>query len=1143
VPLLQAQDTEPEAKLETITGSVKYLRRDESKEVDAVEKMPLAHRDILRTLENSRTTVWFRNRNEIKLDELCRFQILLRDRNANPLLNLLEGAMYFFSREKPREVQILTPHGTGAPRGTEFVVKVEKDRTLFTMFDGSVTLTNDFGTLDLHPGEQGEIPAQKAQKPPRLVLKAENLVQWWLYYPGVLDVDELDFTAPETNALSVSIQAYRTGDLAAALTTHPGYPLPGVPTTDSGRIYRAALLLAAGQVGKAESLLEGVGGPSSSAASLRLLIAAVQRKVDKPTEIPTSASEWLGLSYYRQARHELPQALEAARRAVMISTNFAFGWERVAELEFGFGHAGAARSALERSLGLAASNAQAFALKGFILSAENRVAGARAAFEESIHLDSSLGNAWLGRGLTRIRKGDLDGGKDDLQTAAILEPNRSLFRSYLGKAFADAFEDKKALAELQRARSLDTNDPTPWLYSALLNQQQNRINSGVRDLEKSVELNDNLSLFHSRLLLDEDRAVRSANLASIYRDAGMNDVSVREAARAVTYDYANDSAHLFLADSYNELRDPTRFNLRYETVWFNELLLANVLAPVGGGRLSQHVSEQEYSRLFEADGLGLANSTLARSDGMLTELASQFGTFGNTGYSLDLDYQHNRGVRPNNDLDSIEWYTTVKQQVTPDDTVLALIKYEDYHSGDNFQYYNPTSASPHFRFDEYQDPIVVGAWHHEWSPGMHTLLLGGHLINEQFFSDKAAPQLLFYQDSPGALFASTNVPFDVNYHSELDIYTVELNQILQWNHVTLSAGGRYQSGNFETQARLDNAPLWQYQFANPAAEASLTEGFERFTGYSYLTLEPWERRLWLTGGLVYDDITYPSNFRQPPISPGEDHRSLVGPKAALVWSPLSQATVRGVFTRSLGGVSLDESFRLEPTQLAGFPQAFRSLISESVVGSVAAPEYETFGIALDLKFPSGTYAGIQAERLESNVRREIGLFLPENTSGLFVPGSTLETLDYNESSVEASVNQLLGDQFVLGARYRFVKADLQDMLPRAPVPVLAPLGQELRAELHETTAYLLFNHGSSGFFARVETQWYHQTNYGDLSGLPGDDFFQENIFAGYRFGHRHVELLLGILNLAGQDYHLHPLTAYTELPRERTFMARLKFKF
>jgi hypothetical protein len=72
----------------------------------------------------------------------------------------------------------------------------------------------------------------------------------------------------------------------------------------------------------------------------------------------------------------------------------------------------------------------------------------------------------------------------------------------------------------------------------------------------------------------------------------------REAVRSVSYDYANYSSHLFLSDSYNLLRDPTRFNLRYETVWFNELLLANLLSPVGGTPLAQNISQQEYASLL-----------------------------------------------------------------------------------------------------------------------------------------------------------------------------------------------------------------------------------------------------------------------------------------------------------------------------------------------------------------------------------------------------------------------------------------------------------------------------------------------------------------------------------------------------------------
>src|SRR5213076_2770954 len=144
-----------------------------------------------------------------------------------------------------------------------------------------------------------------------------------------------------------------------------------------------------------------------------------------------------------------------------------------------------------------------------------------------------------------------------------------------------------------------------WLYSALLNQQNSRINEAVQDLEKSEELNENRSVYRSQLLLDQDRAVRSANLANIYRDAGMFDVSVREAARAVNYDYANYSAHLFLADSYEQLRDPNLINLRYETPAENEYLLANLLAPVAAGPLSPAISQQEYSKLLERNSFGV----------------------------------------------------------------------------------------------------------------------------------------------------------------------------------------------------------------------------------------------------------------------------------------------------------------------------------------------------------------------------------------------------------------------------------------------------------------------------------------------------------------------------------------------------------
>src|SRR6185295_14763528 len=105
---------------------------------------------------------------------------------------------------------------------------------------------------------------------------------------------------------------------------------------------------------------------------------------------------------YLQSQHQLDKALEAARIAFTISPEFGFAWARVAELEFGFGRLARAKDALETALRFSPRNAQAVALKGFILAAENKIKAAQSVFDQAISLDPGLGNAWLGRGLCRI---------------------------------------------------------------------------------------------------------------------------------------------------------------------------------------------------------------------------------------------------------------------------------------------------------------------------------------------------------------------------------------------------------------------------------------------------------------------------------------------------------------------------------------------------------------------------------------------------------------------------------------------------------------------------------------------------------------------------------------------------------------------
>ncbi len=1120
----------------------------------------LSIHDRLRTGEDSRAAVRMTDLSVLRIDELTTIEITPPSSASDkPGLNVKDGATYFFSREKSREMRIETPAANGAMRGTEFVVRVAANgSTTLTMLDGEVELSNAQGSVVVTSGEQAKV--EVGGRPRKTaVLEAMNVIQWCLYYPGVLDLKELGYSR-EANT---SISAYNEGDLLKALAAY-GHHTQSSWNADS--VYHAGLLLAVGRVDKAKRLLNATNPRAPGRRALLTLIAAVTLKPRPDSAPPQTASDWIAESYYLQSQANLPAALEAAIKATEIDPEFGFAWTRVAELQFSFGRVPQARTALEKGIHFSPRNPAAHALLGFLFSAENKINQARGAFENAMAIDGALGDAWLGRGLCQIRQGKDEEGRRDLQVAAALEPNRAFFHSYLGKAFSNVGNEPKARLEFERAKTLDPRDPTPWIYSAIENKQDSRINEAVRDLEKSEDLNDNRRVYRSQFLLDQDRAVRSANLAAIYQADGMEDVSVREAARGVDSDYATASSHLFLANSYNALRDPKRINLRYETPWFNELLLANLLAPVGGGPLSQYVSEQEYSKLFEADRLGISSTTTYFSTGEIRETASQFGIFGNISYSLDTEFQYDNGRRPNNEITRSESYGQVKLQLTPQDTIFFQTKYQDVREGDLLQYYDQQNAAPGVHFRELQQPaILLAGYHREWAPGLHTLLLAGRLADEIFFSDRnttpeinaflqsgsqpnVSRSLIQVHDANGTLVDTLILPLDLSYHNTFTTYTGELNQIWETNNNTLVFGARFQSGEFHTSDLLDNPPPFAAAFFNvPPAAQDFNTSLERQSYYVYDTWRP-SRTLSLTAGLSYDRLEFPTNYRNAPITSGTDSRDRLSPKAGVIWNPFGNFFVRGAYTQSLGGVSFDESVGLEPNQVAGFNQVFRSIISESVVGSVAAPTYDTAGILIEDRFSTGTYVGLQGTVLQSDVDRTIGTFdaflapFGGRINPPIVPSSTPQELRYEEQGVLATVNQLVGDEWSFGARYQFTHSRLRTTFTDIPTSVVPGADHVEEATLHQAQLFALYNH-RSGFFARIEGYWARQSNVGYSPDIPGDDIFQLNAYVGYRFRRNFGDVTLGFLNLTDQDYKLNPLNYYDELPRERTLVVRARFNF
>jgi hypothetical protein len=98
------------------------------------------------------------------------------------------------------------------------------------------------------------------------------------------------------------------------------------------------------------------------------------------------------------------------------------------------------------------------------------------------------------------------------------------------------------------------------------------------------------------------------------------------------------------------------------------------------------------------------------------------------------------------------------------------------------------------------------------------------------------------------------------------------------------------------------------------------------------------------------------------------------------------------------------------------------------------------------------------------------------------------------------------------------------------------------AVLQQLRLYAIFNH-PSGFFARAESIWSGQSNDGYAVALAGDDFWQFNVFVGYRLPRRQVQIQVGLLNIGNRDYNLNPLNLYSDLPRSRTIFAGLKLNF
>jgi len=884
--------------------------------------------DMIRVQENSRAAVALRNETNLSMDQLTTITFVEMEGKKPFLLDLLSGAIHFFSR-LPRSIKVLTPFVNASVEGTEGLIRVGEDNIILSIFEGKVLAANAAGSLILSGGQSAVAETGKAPVL-RIVVRPRDAVHWALYYLPVMYV--------------------------------PPGEVPKEDMSDPRFLaYRASQLLAVGRVDKASADIEralSLDPTYSDAFALQSIISVVHNNREKAFNSaqkaieagPNSATARIAMSYAQQANFDLEGARASVIEAVKLDPKDALAWARLAELWSSFGRLGKALDAAKKAVDLDPSLSRTQMVLGFAYLTQVKTKASRAAFEKAIELDQADPLSRLGLGLAKIRDGDLKAGGREIEIAASLDPNNSLVRSYLGKTYYEEKRTKLDEREYEIAKKLDPLDPTPWFYDAIRKQTVNRPVEALHDLQKSIELNDNRAVYRSNLQLDSDLAARSASIARIYNDLGFQQRGLFEGWMSVNTDPSNFSAHRFLADTYAAL--PRHKIARVSELLQSQLLQPNNITPIQPALAESNLflisaqgaadlSFREFNPLFNRDRAALQASGLYgeydnksstrdawAGEGIVSGIYKKL-SFSAGGGRFDTD-----GFRINNDQKDKIANVFAQFELSHKTSIQAEYRYRETENGDLQLRFFEDDFRPNLREEDETKSIRLG-FRHAFSPAHN--LIGNFTYQETESSTRDQP--------------SPNIDSDTKGDSEAR--SGELQYLFRSNDVSVGGGGGYFNINSELDITtvvtpppltIPN-PLPPPPFiivpVPPITTLRKVDRDREHTNlylYSYLNLL---NNLTLTLGVSGDFFDTPSEAL-----PDAD---LFNPKFGVIWNALPNTTLRGAVFRVFKRTLLTDQ-TLEPTQVAGFNQFF-----DDATGT----EAWRYGGAIDQKFTESIYGGVE----------------------------------------------------------------------------------------------------------------------------------------------------------------------------------------
>jgi Flp pilus assembly protein TadD len=1037
---------------------------------------PLCPGDTLRTSRWSRAILTLNSGVVLTLDQstTMTFSAPASQENVSSwFIHLLEGTIFSRSRQ-PQRLNINTPFINAVHEGTEFMVTVFGQKTEISVFDGQVSGENSAGKIQVNKGFKGIAEANRPPRVQALKITPEDAVQWMLYYPPIIG-DSHSRTSTPDNQLNPALAAYRQGDSHQALAK-----LEELPVSQQDSRYltlKAGLLLTVGRVDEAQPLIQQaqrIEPSNSDAFALQAIIAVAKNQQQAALDLanksvtanPQSSVALIARSYAYQAQFNIDEALKATQEAIRLAPDNALAWARLSELQLSQGDHDAALVSAQKAQALNPKVARTQTILGFADLAQIDIEAAKQAFEQALVIDSSDPLARLGLGLAKIRKGDLEEGKSELETAVNLDPNNAVIRSYLGKAYYELRNKDYAGTEFKIAKEMDSKDPTPWFYDAILKLTTNRPVESLHSMQKAKELNDNRAVYRSSLLLDKDLAARSAAQGRIYNELGFQRLGLVEGWKSVNIDSGNYSAHRLLADNYSNLP-------RYGIAKASELLQSQLLQPINMTPIQPHLAENnllllnglgpatqsfnEFNPLFERNNFALQTSGIYGSNGTLGDEVVQSGIWDKFSYSLGQFHYESNGFRENNGIET-NLYNGFAQLALSADTSLQF-EYRDNEtkSGDLALNFDPNDFKKNF-ITKTQTKTARAGLHHKFD-------IKSDLIMSLIHQSRSINTLEITEDPPIKVEDETRIPTE-SLHFESQYL-----RRFQYANLILGFGYLNQDESLVDKFKLtvdgENIPQDPPTPLNRSADYINT--------YLYSNID-FSKNLTATLGVSFDSL---------------DSKSLgninkINPKLGLIWKILPSTTFRAAYFETMKRPLISDQ-SLEPTQVAGFNQFF---------DDVTAAFTSRYGVAIDHKISENLYGGIEA------TWRDVGI----------LPDKDLSRKNQSEQQHKAYLYWAPHENFAVNLEYNFESID-RELLDSDVIRTNEII-------THRVPIGFSYFH-SNGLFSKLTVNYVSQKVQKLTTNIinNNDTFWTMDAELGYRLPKRWGIVKFGVKNVLNEKFN------------------------